>query len=78
MDKTVSLCDLSPGEKCSVVSASAKKDLFRRLLDIGFTENTVIECLGRAASGDPTAYLVRGAVIALRQEDSGGILVERL
>ena len=28
-------------------------------------------------SGDPTAYFIRGAVIALRSEDAGKILVER-
>ena len=34
-----------------------------------------MECLGRSPGGDPAAYLIRGAVIALRDRDSRGVLV---
>ena len=39
----------------------------RRLLDMGLIEGTEIRCLyGRLSpSGDPTAFLVRGTVVAL-------------
>jgi Fe2+ transport system protein A len=47
----------------------------RRLLDIGLIENTCVECLGRSPCGDPAAYLIRGAVIALRSEDCRDILI---
>jgi len=36
-----------------------------------------VEALQKSPSGDPTAYFIRGAVIALRSEDAGKILVER-
>jgi ferrous iron transport protein A len=49
----------------------------RRLLDIGLAENTVVECVGRSPSGDPAAYLIRGAVIAIRKCDGRLIRVER-
>ena len=45
----------------------------RRLLDIGFTEGTRVQCLYAAPSGEPRAYLVRGAVIALRREDAARV-----
>jgi len=48
----------------------------RRLLDIGLVENTEVECLGRSPAGDPCAYLIRGAVIAIRSEDCRNILVQ--
>lgn len=48
----------------------------RRLLDIGLIEGTDVECLQRSPAGDPVAYLIRGAVIALRAEDASQILVE--
>lgn len=48
----------------------------RRMLDIGLVEGTNIECLKKSPGGDPIAYLIRGAVIALRSEDSSQILVE--
>lgn len=47
----------------------------RRLQDIGLIEGTEILCLNRSPSGDPTAYLIRGAVIALRKEETEKILV---
>jgi len=50
----------------------------RRLLDIGLIENTDVECLGRSPGGDPTAFLIRGAVIAIRSEDCRDILIHAL
>lgn len=50
----------------------------RRLLDMGLIEGTRISCLQKSPAGDPVAYLIRGAVIALRSEDSSQILVDGL
>lgn len=51
-----------------------KGDLRRRLMDIGFVEGTKVECVRISPFKDPKAYLVRGAVIALRKEDAKTIL----
>ncbi len=48
----------------------------QRLTDLGIVPGTRIRCLYRSPLQDPTAYEIRGAVIALRKEDSGEILVE--
>ena len=50
----------------------------RRLLDIGLVEGTNVSCLQKSPAGDPVAYLIRGAVIAIRSEDSSQIVVEGL
>lgn len=42
----------------------------QRLLDLGLTPGTNIQCLYEAPSGDPKAYLIRGTVIALRNQDA--------
>lgn len=42
----------------------------RRLLDLGFVPGTKVEVDLTSPTGDPTAYRIRGAVIALRQEQS--------
>lgn len=42
----------------------------RRLQDIGLIEGTTVKCLQKSPGGDPVAYLIRGAVIALRQDDT--------
>ena len=49
----------------------------RRLLDLGFVPGTVIEVDLISPSGDPTAYRVRGTVIALRREQAGLIRIAR-
>ncbi|MEG2203689.1 MAG: FeoA family protein, partial [Oscillospiraceae bacterium] len=36
---------------------------------------TRVECLHRSPAGDPIAFLIRGAMIALRREDAVGVLV---
>lgn len=69
------LNDLKPGERVKVKGLSSTGSIRRRLLDIGLVENTEVECLGRSPAGDPCAYLIRGAVIAIRSEDCRNILV---
>ena len=45
----------------------------RRLLDIGLIPGTRVTCTAVSPAGDPAAYLIRGAVIALRGRDAGGV-----
>lgn len=71
------LYELKPGE-CGVIRAIEEKGRTgKRLLDIGFTKGTQIEALQKSPLGDPTAYLVRGSVFALRRETSGKVRIER-
>lgn len=78
MRDNIRLTNLKKGQKAVVAGLSAYDDMRRRLQDIGLIEGTVVECLGKSPMGDPTAFLIRGAVIALRSEDSGRVLVETL
>ena len=49
----------------------------RRLQDMGLIEGTKVECIGVSPLGDPAAYLIRGAVVALRKSDAEGIAIDR-
>ena len=64
------------GETAKVRELKSTGSMRRRMLDIGLVEGTFVECLQRSPGGDPIAYLIRGAVIALRSADSSKILVE--
>lgn len=64
------------GRRATVRALLSTGSMRRRLLDIGLIEGTDVECLQRSPAGDPVAYLIRGAVIALRSEDSSQIVVE--
>lgn len=78
MDKIIPLSSLPLGKKCKVKMLTTEGLIRRRLLDIGLIKDTVVESLQKSPSGDPVAYLIRGAVIALRSEISSEILVEIL
>lgn len=69
------LNDIKPGQRARVKELTAQGSIRRRLLDIGLVEDTEVECLGKSPLGDPCAYLIRGAVIAIRSEDCRDILI---
>lgn len=74
---TVPMCSLKSGELATVREITLAGSLRRRLQDIGVIPGTEIRCVGISPLGDPAAYRIRGAVIALRADDCRGILVER-
>ena len=76
MFEQLSMNTLLDGQSALVSRVDAEPSMRRRLLDIGLIEGTDVECLQRSPAGDPVAYLIRGAVIALRAEDASQILVE--
>lgn len=78
MENQLTLDKVEIGQKCKVVSLNSTGSIRRRLLDLGLISNTEVEALQQSPSGDPIAYLIRGAVIALRHEDSSQISVELL
>ncbi len=71
--KKIALSKLAPGKSARIKSIRTKDDIRRRLLDLGMIENTLVECVGRSPLGDPSAYLIRGAVIVIRESDSACI-----
>ena len=62
------LFDLDVGQKCQINDILIYDSLRRRLIDIGLTPKCVVECVEKSPLGDPKAFLIRGAVIALRKE----------
>lgn len=77
MPRRITLSELEAGEKGVVSGLLSHGAIRRRLLDIGLTEGAEVECIGRSPAGDPTAYLIRGAVIAIRSEDAREIVITR-
>ncbi|MCD7890309.1 MAG: ferrous iron transport protein A [Ruminococcus sp.] len=67
---------LNEGKKCRVKELLIDGKMRSRLSDLGLIEGTSVACLQKSSSGDPTAYLIRGAVIALMNEDSSRVIVQ--
>ncbi len=63
------------GKKGRVISLAFEGAARRRLLDLGVVQGTQIEPLYKSPSGNPIAYLIRGAVIALRSDVTDKIIV---
>jgi len=70
------LSDTKLGSNCIIKKINLDGSIKRRLLDIGLIEGTKVENVLISPTGDPMAFLIRGAVIALRNDDSKNILVE--
>lgn len=73
------LSSLRAGEKAAIVglSPACRGPERSRLLDLGVVPGTVVEMDIRSPSGNPTAYVIRGASIALRQDQAERILVKK-
>lgn len=74
------LSSLAVGERARVVgiSAACRGAQRRRLLDLGVVPGTLVSSELVSPGGDPTAYRIRGALIALRKDQADVILVDRL
>ena len=70
------LCDINCGKKCRVLNLLAKGSVRRRLHDLGVIRGAEIECVLKSPLGDPFAFIICGAVLALRREDSELVEVE--
>jgi ferrous iron transport protein A len=77
-DKIIPLSLLPLGKKAKVKALTTNGTSRRRMLDLGLISDTEVEALQKSPSGDPVAYQIRGAVIALRKEEASRILVEAL
>ena len=51
----------------------AESAMRRRLFDLGLVPGTAVTCTAVSPAGDPAAYLIRGAVIAIRGRDAAGV-----
>lgn len=74
MNDIQTLKDSKVGQNVKIKSLLSTGSIRRRLQDIGLIEGTEVKCLLESPSKDPKAFLIRGAVIALRSEDSSNII----
>lgn len=66
----MTLNELNLNEIGYIKNLNCNNDVKRRLLDLGLIKGTKITPIFVSPSGDPTAFEIRGSVIAIRVEDS--------
>ena len=67
------LSELPIGATARIKKINLSGSIRQRLLDFGMVEHTPITHLQTACGGDPSAFFIRGTVIALRRTDSCNI-----
>lgn len=74
------LASLRPGQQGQVLALSPRIRGMerRRMMDLGILPGTTIAAEMVSPSGDPTAYRIRGALIALRREQAQHIKIQRM
>ncbi len=74
------LADLDQGEKARVlgIHSGLQGPQRRRLLDLGLVPGTLVEAELSSPGDDPVAYRIRGALIALRKDQSCWVQVDRI
>lgn len=74
--QNITLNKLPLNKKGIIKDLHCSGNIRRRLLDLGLVSGTPIFPVFISASGDPTAFEVRGTIIAIRKEDSSLIDVQ--
>lgn len=74
----MSLDELKAGKSAVVTGISHAGPERRRMMDLGILPGTVITAEMRSPLGDPTAYRVRGALLALRRDQARHIQIAHI
>lgn len=63
-------------KKYKIEKINTKESIKKRLQDLGFIENTLIIPVYKSIFNDPVGYLIKGSIIAIRNNDSKNIIVK--
>lgn len=75
MEEVTTLDRLPVGVRAAVTGLAAPEPVRRRWMELGFVPGGQVEAVQESPWGDPVAYAVCGAVIALRRADARRIAV---
>lgn len=73
----MTLNELIVGEKAEVIKVDDVSSMKQRFIDIGIICGTKVECVLISPGKNPKAYMIKGAVIAIRDEDAKFIEIKR-
>lgn len=69
---------LKVGEKAKIDKILCTGAIRRRLLDMGFIKDMIVESILKSPSGGMKAYSISGALIALRDSDAKNIYITNI
>ena len=65
-------------QKSKVLSIRLKGPQRRRIFDLGIINGTTLTTIQKSPYGGLKSYEIRGAIIAIRDEDAGKIIVKKI
>lgn len=68
--KINTLNNLNIGEEAIIKSNNIKTKNKQNIINLGVTEGTKVKCLYQSPLKDPTAYLIKNVILAIREEDA--------
>lgn len=74
--KIENLSQLPLNQNGKIEKIECNEGIKRRLLDLGLVKGTNIVPILVSPSGDPRAFLVRGTIIAIREDDAKNIKIK--
>ena len=74
MDNTLS--NLKTGDVGEIEKIKTNSQIKQRLYDIGMIPGTKVKCLQKSMFGDPTAFLIKDTIFALRNQISSKVFVK--
>ncbi|MBQ9949542.1 MAG: FeoA domain-containing protein [Clostridia bacterium] len=75
MSDTKKMSEIQVGETCRVIHILCGETMRRKLTDIGLIPGTYTECVLKSCGDAMSAFVIRGACIALRKNDLDRITV---
>jgi ferrous iron transport protein A len=75
MAQTLSLREVNPGQRATIVRVDGASAVRRRLIEMGIVPGETIQAERVAPLGDPVVYRIKGYRLSLRGDDAAKILV---
>ena len=72
------LSEIELKQSCLIAEIGGRKELKRRLMDMGLTQNTLVTLINTAPLGDPLEVKVRGYKLTLRKSEADLIKVREI
>lgn len=73
----MTLADLEPAERATLVAIGGARAFRRRLMELGFVPGTAVTLRKIAPLGDPLEFCVRRGSVSIRRHEAQAVTVEK-
>ncbi|GMB10773.1 MAG: ferrous iron transport protein A [Candidatus Improbicoccus devescovinae] len=74
----MNLSELKIGQRAKVTDIIGESAIKRRLMDMGFVPDSIVEIIRYAPMGDPVQVEIENIDIVIRKDDAKNIIINKL